>query len=191
MDVINDNKVKCTTERQQQFIDLYMRRVKPPQIASIMGISLKSVRIYTSRYRKKGLLPPVRHLEFKVATHRTLTYAELKVQRFVFLHEELFEVSSFVKYVDIDQVRDVVRKLDFKKKDVNMLIRLYNERKLFEETINILYDYESHNELSEEEQFKIALLKHKLRIALLKKLNNKNVPDYITNNSEDFFDNER
>lgn len=190
MDVINDNKVKCPTKREQEFIDLYMRRVKPPQIASILGISIKTVRVYTSRYRKKGLLPPVRHLEFKVGTHRTLTDAELKVQKFVYLHEELFEVSSFVKYVDIDQVRDVVRKLGFKKEDVNMLIRLYNERKLFEEAINILYDYEFHNELSEEEKANITSLKHKLRIVLLKKLNTK-VPNYLTNTSEDFWDNER
>ena len=190
MGIVNDEKINRPTDREQEFIDLYMRRIEAPVIASIMGISVKTVRVYTSRLRKKGYIPPVRHLEFKVDTHRTLTNAELKVETFVYSHEELFEVSPFVKFVDLAQVREVVKKLEFKKKDVNMLIRLYIERKQFEEAIGILYDYEQNNELALKEIDAIAKLKHRLRIEMLNNLKG-SLPEYLIDSKEPFLDDER
>ena len=186
---IEDSQI-IPTEREQEFIDLYTQRIKAPKIASIMGINVNTVRVYACRLRKKGFLPHVGHLELKTDTHRSYTKAEVNVQNFIQAHEDLFNVSPRIKYVDIEQVKEVIKLLNYRKQDVNMLIRLYVERDLFEEASNILYDYEANNELSEEEKAQIVKLKHKLRLEMLTKLNG-SLPNYMIDSQEPFLDNDR
>ncbi len=168
-----DNKEKSVgipTKREQEFLDLYIQHLSAEEIAERMCISVKSVRIYTYRLKKKGLISPNSRLYLKVPRHRARTENEQNIQQFLDENNPLFDVSPFTRYVTIDQIRDVVGMLGFRKRDVNLLIRIYAERHLYEDAIGLLYDYESNNMLLKHEHDRVTALKQRLRHEMLAKL---------------------
>ena len=131
MENFNDNRmIKQPTPREQEFLDLFNQNLSPYEIADIMGISLDSYRVYLHKLRKKRLIPPSSQLSFKAGKYRTNTELEERIQAFVRAHEDFFKPSSYYKEVDLDQVEEVVKKLNYRKQDVNLLIRVYIERNL-------------------------------------------------------------
>ena len=188
---LNENEMlKQPTPREQEFLDLLNNNLLPNEIISAMGISPESYRVYLYKLRKKGLIPPANRLKFVGGKFRTNTELEERVQYFVRSHEDYFKLPSNHKEVKIEQVEEVVKKLNYRKQDVNLLIRVYIERNLYEEAINLLYDYETNTELSEVESKRISRLKHKLRIEMFKSLTGKN-PEFIDSDKELFSDEER
>ena len=74
---------------------------------------------------------------------------------------------------------EIAKMLGYRKEDTSLLSRLYVERKLYENAIMLLHEYESHNDLSQEDRIKVTALKHHLRELLLKNLTG-SVPDYFS-----------
>lgn len=181
-----DNKEKSVgvpTKREQEFLDLYMQHLSAEEIADKMCISIKSVRIYTYRLKQKGLISPNRRLYLKVPRHRARTENEQNIQHFIDEYNELFDVSPHIKFVTPDQIRSVIGMLGFRKNDVNLLIRIYAERHLYEDAIGLLYDYEKNNMLLKHEHERVSALKQRLRHEMLSKLH-ADVPNALIDNAK-------
>ena len=181
-----DNNLKLfevPSKRLQECLDLYNQNLTPLQISEYMGVSVGTIWQYKNRLRKMGLINNNGHLNLRVANHRELTEYEAELQDFIHAHDELFDVSSYVRFVTLEQVKDVIKELGYKKQDIRLLLNVYAERHLFEEMINLLNSYEANNELSEEEAKKIYKFKHVLRRELLKELKD-DVPEYFLQDEE-------
>ena len=81
----------------------------------------------------------------------------------------------------VEKVAEIVKSLGYKKQHVKLLLNLYLERKLYEDALAFLYDYEQNTELSPEDLKIVADIKHRLRIYLLERLTG-DVPSYIEDN---------
>ena len=112
MDVINDNKVKRPTKREQEFIDLYMRRVKPPQIASILGISIKTVRVYISILGSKSKKNTMDGIKNASGFIRTELAKRVNLR---YTPELVFELDETLEYgAKIDSILEELKKKEGK-----------------------------------------------------------------------------
>lgn len=166
-------KRRTPTVREQEFLDLYSEGFTSEQIAESMGISMNSVRVYLTRLRQKGLCP--RKIKIRVKNEkyvRIRTEIERQVDQFLrendqFFVNEIFRSRKKTIFVEIDRVEEIVKALGYKKEDVNLLVRLYVERGLYEYAINLLKRYELNNKLSTQEAKMVGEIRHTLRIKLL------------------------
>ena len=178
------------TKREQEFLDLYKKCLEPAKIASIMGIQEDSVRKYVEKLRVKGLLPEENYHDLKVSMYEPESEYQALLQDFIRKNKDLFNLNPRKKYVAIDEVKDVIAKLGYRKNDVHLFLAVLIEKQLYEEAINLLNYYRVNNELSNEEYKTIDKLKHRLRIELLQHFNG-TVPEYLENNDSSMLNNER
>ena len=187
---MNEKKVSLSLEdRLIQVATLYTEGLSAYEIADITTLKPGSVLTYISSAKKKGLIsncsvPKKSWVKTKKISN--LIDSNL-LKKFINNHSDILDANQFQDDFSIEQIHTLVNLFGYKKEDVNLLVRLYCNHGLFEEAVNLLYNYQENNVLTDKEIKEIEILRHHLRMKEAKHFFGK-IPNLLIGNSSDSLD---